>query len=168
MAGIKPTSSADLDRAVDTLQASKARFAALSVPDRIDMLSKILARSRGVAPRQVEAAWAAKRIDRNTATAGEEWLAGPMLVHRNIRLLIDSLRQIRDRGRPQIPAGAVHTRPDGQVVARVFPTSFFDKLLFQGFTGDIWMEPGVKASDLPSTMATSYAQLGGSGRVCSV
>jgi hypothetical protein len=38
----------------------------------------------------------------------------------------------------------------------VFPTDIFDKLLWTGLTGEVWMEPGVSASDLPDTQAVTY------------
>ena len=52
--------------------------------------------------------------------------------------------------------GPVKTRPDGQVVAQVFPQSTYDKLFFGGVTAEIWMEPGVTEETLPSTQATIY------------
>jgi acyl-CoA reductase-like NAD-dependent aldehyde dehydrogenase len=159
-------SPAELDRAVEALDRSKARFAALPVAERLELLSGILERSRRVAARSVAAALAAKRIDPSSPAAGEEWLAGPMLVHRNLRLLMQSLGQLRSRGRLEPAPGSVRTRPDGQVVADVFPTGLYDRLLFQGFSASIWMEPGLTAAELPDTMARPYREpLGGPGRV---
>jgi acyl-CoA reductase-like NAD-dependent aldehyde dehydrogenase len=165
----KSTSTAELDRAVETLQQSKRRFAALTIPERMELLSKIMERSRRVAGRSVASALAAKRIDPSSPAAGEEWLAGPMVLHRNLRLLLQSLGQIRAYGRPQLGPRSVRTREGGQLMVDVFPGGLYDKLLFQGFSASIWMEPSVHAEQLPDTMAAAYrAGLGGEGRVCLV
>ena len=65
-----------------------------------------------------------------------------MTTLRNIRLLADSLRDIQQTGKPRIP-GKVKTLPNGQVAAEGFPTGLYDKLMYGGLTGEIWMEPGV-------------------------
>jgi acyl-CoA reductase-like NAD-dependent aldehyde dehydrogenase len=167
---IAPTPRAELDRAVADLQEAKGRFAVLGIPERLELLSRILELSRSVAPRWVEAALRAKGLDADSPQAGEEWLGGPMTVHRNLRLLKETLSQIQTHGSPQLPDGAVSTRPDGQVVVRVFPASLYDKLLFAGFTAEVWMEPSVSAETLPQTMAAVYqgGPPAGPGKVCAV
>ena len=56
---------------------------------------------------------------------------------------------------PQLPKKA-SVRPDGQVVAPVFPTDKWDALLFGGFEAEIWMDTSVTPSSLPDTMAVLY------------
>jgi len=86
----------------------------------------------------------------------EEWLGGPVPVLRNLRLLAASLRDIARHGRPRLPAGAMRSRPGGQLVVEVFPTAIADRFLYTGFREEIWMEPGVTADTLPETMAAAY------------
>jgi acyl-CoA reductase-like NAD-dependent aldehyde dehydrogenase len=42
------------------------------------------------------------------------------------------------------------------MIAQVFPQTIYDRLFFGGITAQVWMEPGVTASDLPKTQAVTY------------
>jgi hypothetical protein len=145
-----------MDQAVALLQERKRAFSSLPVSGRIDLLRRLAADTYAVAAEQAAAACAAKGIDPQSPRAAEEWLGGPMTTLRNLRLLIDSLSQIARWGHPQMGANAVSIRDDGQVVARVFPIGFDDKLLFSGFSAEVWMDPSVRAHDLVGTMARIY------------
>jgi hypothetical protein len=50
----------------------------------------------------------------------------------------------------------VWTARDGRLRVRVFPDSVFDRVTFPGVTGEVWMQPGVTASDLESGQAAAY------------
>jgi len=89
--------------------------------------------------------------------AGQEWLGGPYAILRNLRLLERSLRDIRDDGAPK-PPGKPWTRADGQAAVRVFPTDGWDRLFFKGTTAEIWMDPALSLTSLPSTTAKAYQQ----------
>ena len=155
---ILPTSVAVLDRGVADLVAAKDRFSKLSIADRINMIDRVLADLRTVEVRWVEASCAAKGIATDAPAAGEEWLAGPMVTYRNLRLLRQSLMDVRDYGRPQLPEKAVSKNAAGQTVAKVFPLDMYDRVLMTGFTAEVWMEPGVEPAGLAETMATIYHQ----------
>ncbi len=155
-AGSMPASTqAQMDAAIAAVKASAAGWVALPVAERIRLLERTLAATVEVSDRWVAAALKAKGLSTDAPQGGEEWLGGPLVTIRNLRLLIQSLREIEQHGLPQVP-GPITTRPDGQVVARVFPTGTYDKLLFQGFTGEIWMDPKVRRHELEATQATRY------------
>jgi acyl-CoA reductase-like NAD-dependent aldehyde dehydrogenase len=118
----------------------------------------------GVVDRWVAVSMQAKGITSGTPTEAEEWLAGPLLLLRNLRLLGRSLSEIGRHGHPRI-RGRVATHPNGQVDARVFPADLYDRIFFRGFTGDVWMEPGVGAADLAKTQALAYKPAVTSGKV---
>jgi len=156
VAGMMPPSSREtIDLAVEELQEHKHEWAALSVQERLAVLGELHRGFARVTERWVASALAAKGITPGTPTEGEEWLQGPFLILRNLRLLRRALEDIARFGRPRIP-GRVRTRPDGQVVARAFPADTFDRLLFRGIVADVWMEPGVTAADLAATQALAY------------
>lgn len=113
-------------------------------------------RSRAVAPRQVRAAIEAKGLIAGTPQAAEEWLGGPVCQLRVMRLLRDTLVQIRDHGAVRIPSGSIRTRPDGQVKVQVFPGSRIDRILHTGFRAEIWMDPEVTVATLPEHVASVY------------
>jgi acyl-CoA reductase-like NAD-dependent aldehyde dehydrogenase len=89
-----------------------------------------------VADDWVELASAAKGVDPDSPVAGEEWISGPMVTVRYLRLLADAL----DRGGQPEPV-ATRRGPDGKTIARVFPYSAFDRVLYAGVQADVWIEP---------------------------
>lgn len=152
-----PTGRADLDRAVAELQAQKAVWPAVGIPERLAILAELRQTVLAVAPRWAAATAAAAGIEPGQPAFGLEWLMGPTLVLRNLRLLERSLGEIARDGRPRIPGG-VWTRPDGRVVAGVFPLDVWDRVLYAGTTGEVWMQPGVRAEEVPATQAVAYHQ----------
>ncbi len=158
VAGIVPaTPRQDLDRAVAALAANKDEWAALAVGARLALLEHLHIDCARVVERWLAAAMRAKGITPGTQTEAEEWFLGPLFLLRHIRMLRRSLAEIARFGRPRIP-GRVTTLPNGQVAARVFPADLYDRVFFRGFTGDVWMEPGVTAAQLPATQALAYRQ----------
>jgi hypothetical protein len=150
-----PSARGTIDLALEELQQHKHEWAALPLQERLGLLAELHRGFSRVAGRWVAAALAAKGITPGTRAEGEEWLQGPFLILRNLRLLRRALADISRSGRPRIP-GPVRTRPDGQVVARAFPADGYDRVLFRGIVADVWMEPGVSAADLPATQALAY------------
>jgi len=165
VAGIMPPSSRQaLDLAVEELHAHAAEWAGLALPERIALVEELRRDVSRVAERWALMSLQAKGIASDEPAAGEEWITGPYLMLRNLRLLRRSLADIAAYGRPRIP-GKVSTRPDGQVVAGVFPADVWDRLLYRGFTGEVWMEPGLTLDELPETQAVAYRDNGAEGNV---
>ncbi len=154
---IEPTSQSKLDEALAILEDNKQEWAAFDIDERIELLEQLREGAVEVAERWVKASMEAKGMTFGTAEEGEEWLAGPAAVIRNLSLLIVSLGDIGEQGAPQLPKAA-YTRPDGQVVAPVFPADGWDGLLFQGFTAEVWMQPGVTLDSLSENQAAFYRE----------
>src|SRR5262249_30451461 len=134
------------------------------VRQRIALVDQLMRGVRATAPSWVEACLRAKGLRPADGLAGEEWSIGPYALMKALRQLRGSLADIERIGHPRIP-GPVTTRPDGQVVARVFPQTGYDRLLFTGLTADIWMQPGVTKDNLFSTMAVNYRDKQHPGKV---
>lgn len=149
-----PSSVEEMDAAVADLQAARQSWAATSIEQRIAYLDGIIARTSAIAERWVRRACEAKGISFDAPVSGEEWHGGPVLMIRNARLLRDSLADVAALGSPRFP-GPVTTRK-GQTVVGVFPTDIFDKLLWTGLSGEIWMEPGVPPEGVADTQAVAY------------
>jgi acyl-CoA reductase-like NAD-dependent aldehyde dehydrogenase len=164
---VGPGASA-VEPALSSLRANAAAWVATGTAERIRLLEHVLQDVAAVADRWATACISAEGLDPNEPSSGEEALVGPYFFLRNVRLLRDALRDIERHGVPRIP-GPVRTRPDGQVTARVFPTSVYDRLFYPGITGEVWMEPGVTAEGLSGTQALAYhGSAGTTGRVCLV
>ena len=149
-----PSSRKSMDAALALLQEKKTAWAGTSVRDRIRLLEELTRSFLAVTGRWADACIAAEGLDPVRGHA-EEALSGPYFILRNLRLLRLSLLDLERHGRPRIP-GAVRTRPDGQVTARVFPCDVWDSIFYGGVTGDVWMEPGVTAEGLAETQAVAY------------
>lgn len=126
----------DVDTLVDKLASRKDDWVKVGIPQRIALLDKLQQGVQQIADRWANASCAAMGIDKDAPLAGEQWLAGPMTTARNIHLLRKALEQ---SGAPQVPGW--RTR-DGQKIAKVFPANTLDKLMYSGFTAEVWIEKG--------------------------
>lgn len=138
---VSSTPMAQVNAVVARLAAKKHAWTRVGTRERAELLERCITHTVGIAREWVRAACEAKGIDFESPRAGEEWLAGPMATVRNVRLLAEAMRA---GGEPALPA--VWARPDGQLVARVFPQSALDRLLFTGFSAEVWIEPGERAT----------------------
>jgi acyl-CoA reductase-like NAD-dependent aldehyde dehydrogenase len=168
LAGSMPPSTQEaMDSAVQTLQEKKNAWVAVSVRERIALVDRLITDCAAIAERWVAACLQGKRIPADAPAANEEWLTGPYLTIKCLSQLRQALADIETHGRPRIP-GPVTTRPDGQVVAQVFPYTSYDKLFYSGVRAEIWMEPGVTAEELPRTQAVIYQEKQHEGKVALV
>ncbi|MBA2320317.1 MAG: aldehyde dehydrogenase family protein [Deltaproteobacteria bacterium] len=165
---IAPTPLDECDRIAHRLAARRASFAALDIPGRIALLDTLLARTAAAAPEWARLGMAAKGHDPERPESGEEWLGGPVVTLRNMRLLRDALRETAAHGAPRVPADRITNRADGRTVVRVFPDNLLDKLMYGGFSAEVWMMPGVTRENLAAHQAGAYRERDTAGRVALV
>jgi len=164
---IPPTPREAIDVMVAELSEHQGEWARLPVPDRIAILGELRRDFVRVAERWAEVCREAEGIPPGVRAAGEEWLAGPYFILRNLRLLERALEGVRDHGQPRIP-GEVHKHPSGHLSAEVFPFDVYDRLFYAGITAEVWMEHGVGREDLPETQALAYREQNPEGGVALV
>ncbi len=153
------TQFAEVDAAIDRLHANKDAWLAVSIRDRIQLLERVVDGLAAVADR-----WAAidariKGLAPDDQRASEAWLAAIMPAIREARLLANALRA------GGAPRARLRTSDDGHTIARVFPTTTMERLMYAGVSMDVWLEKGK-----PPTQGAIY-RAGGkpdSGRVCLV
>lgn len=149
------TSSVDtIDRLLSRLQGRKDEWVRLSIPERLSLLDEVRKDVYRLKERWVQAELEAKGIQAGTLPEAEEWVI-LATAFRALRKHRRSLVEIQARGRPQIP-GRIVERPDGQVIAPVFPHEVSDRLLFRGVSAEVWMEPGLTAEEVLNTQAAAY------------
>ncbi len=163
----RASSKAEMDAAVAALQERKGAWTEVSLSERQAILGDLSRRFLAVAERWSTLGTEAEGLAPDQPGSGEEAMVGPYFILRNLRLLRESLLDVETHGRPRIP-GAVRTRPDGQVVARIFPIDLYDRTFYAGVTADVWMEPGVSAGELAKTQAVAYHAPVRQGRVALV
>lgn len=145
----------DLDQIVADLKTAAPRWVSLPIDERIALLDRVIADTVTATDGWVADACEVQRIPPDSQTVWEETVGGPVLLIRGARLLRDTLADIRDHGSPR-PPGPVTQRPDGQTVVGVFPTDRYDRALYPGVTGEVWMEPGINPGNLSSAVASKY------------
>lgn len=160
-----PVSS--LDPLVRRLQEGSRAWVRVSLAERIALLEELRRSYHAIAEPSVRAACEAKGIDPDSPIAGEEWLAGPLVVLRNLRLLADSLRDIQRHGVPRVPASRLSTLEGGQLSARIYPAGLLDSILLPRHVGEVRFQPGVTAANLHEHQASFYRRPH-EGRVCAV
>ncbi len=140
---MKPSTKQELNVHLERLDDRKDQWVKTPIARRIQLLGECMDATLSMAPEMVAAACEAKGIPEGHPAEGEEWLGGPMTIMRNLRLLVRTLSEVQSRGAPALEPGHLSQRPDGQVKVKVFPNDGYDKLLYQGFSAEIWIEPGV-------------------------
>ncbi len=129
-----------IDLAIADLHNHRDKWAQVSIPQRLAYLQDCLDLTISVAESWTNAACQAKGIDPQAVLAGEEWVAGPISTVRNLRLLMTSLQANGANG--QLKPPKIDRRENGQIVAQVLPANLIDRILWLGYRGEVWLEPG--------------------------
>lgn len=166
-AALPPTPHTEIDNALAELARHKDEWARLALRDRRGLLAELRRDFARVAERWAEACRVAEGIPAGIPTAGEEWIAGPYFILRNLRLLETALADVEAQGHPQIP-GEIVKHPSGHLTARVFPQDVYDRIFFGGITAEVWMPLGVGREELHQTQAVAYREKEPAGKVALV
>jgi aldehyde dehydrogenase (NAD(P)+) len=159
------TPEQELDQRLGRLRDGARDFARAPISDKISWLRTAGARLADTAPDMVEAACRAKGIDPGSPVSGEEWLAGPVVTLRNLRLLADSLEQVMRDGVPRIDQSRVRARDGGGAVVQTIPNDGFDRALFGGFSCETWLDRELEPERVPENQASFYHRQSPDGNV---
>jgi acyl-CoA reductase-like NAD-dependent aldehyde dehydrogenase len=124
-----------VDQLLGGLQARAAHWATRSAIERADLLRACMPFLETTAPGWVADACQAKGLDPATELAGEEWISGPAVTMRHLRLFAEALEGRHPAG-PKLRGDRV----------RVFPSARFDSWLMPGFRAEIQLAAGQTAS----------------------
>lgn len=144
-----------IDRDLEELREGARRWIALSPGRKAELLAAVRRSVATEAGRWAQAGSRAKGVA-GTPLEGEEWISGPWAVLYALNRYIATLRDIARTGAPQLPKSRLRERADGQLVADVYPVSFYDKVLLNGIRAEVWMERGVTRQTLPETLGIWY------------
>jgi aldehyde dehydrogenase (NAD(P)+) len=163
----RPTGHSELDRAIDDVKLRQTEFARLPVREKLELVRACMPRLWEVARGWVEAGCLAKGLRPGQPESGEEWLVGPTITMRNLRLLAESLEAVATRGRP--PLGkSVRVGRDGRLEISLFPASAFDTALFTGFTARVRMQRGTTETSARGAQASFYQRRDAAGGVTAI
>ncbi len=134
------------------LQGRRTAWAATPLTRRLALLRECLAQTHFQAEAWVRTVCQSREVDPEGPLGGEEWLSGPFVLMRHLRLLIHSGEGMDSR----LSARLVGER----TVAHVFPRTAQDRLLWMGFRGEIALAEGHAAE-----RGAGWRRIGGPGRL---
>jgi aldehyde dehydrogenase family protein len=140
------TALSRLDELVGRLREGAKTWVKLPVEDKAAIARRMLEGFSKVSERSVRAAVAAKGIAPGTPQEGEEWLSGPYVTLRILRLTAEALDDIAAGRNTRI--GKLDRTIDGKLRVQVYPMTRLDKLLFGGLTAETVLEAGATEEDL--------------------
>src|SRR5437868_4833778 len=142
----KNTALTRLDELVGRLRDGGKAWVKLPIGDKIEVARRMLQGFSRVAERSVVAACAAKGIPPGSPMEGEEWLAGPYVTLRILRLTVEALEALQ--AGHNTPIGKVDRTIDGKVRVQMYPMTRLDKTLFDRLTAEVLLEQGATEKDL--------------------
>lgn len=131
-----------LDAEIADLQRGARTWAALTLPQRVTLLRALRASVAATIDDWADTAADSKGLRSNHPLRGEEWLSGPYSVLGAIDAYADTLGRLAE-GRSAIDGIRLGRAPGGRTKVDAFPLTGADRFLLAGFTGEVWLEPGV-------------------------
>lgn len=138
-----------VDQALADLADGERQWAAAGLARRRELLEQVHELVGAHAGDWVSAACEYKNLPASSRFAGEEWMSGPYGVLTGAAALIESIRAL-EAGRSPVDGYPLRTGPGGRVVVDVLPHTAYDRLLLSGFSGSVWLKPGVTPDQVRS------------------
>jgi acyl-CoA reductase-like NAD-dependent aldehyde dehydrogenase len=135
-----------LDADIEALRTGTRGWKHLTLEQRARLLDGVRAAVGLLAGEWADAASASKGIEPDHPLRGEEWLSGPYAVLVALDAYATTLRSLA-KGRSPMAGLTTSAAPGDRVAVHTFPTSPADALLLSGFTGEVWLRPGVTRAD---------------------
>ncbi|MEE8492036.1 MAG: aldehyde dehydrogenase, partial [Acidimicrobiia bacterium] len=146
-----------IDQELTVLAGNRRSWARLPILRKLEYLLSMRRLIGQHAAEWVAKAVAGKGIPPESEWAGEEWISGPYAVLASINAMSATLQALAE-GKDALQGAEVRTRGGGQVVVDVFPQTIYDRLLLNGYTAEVWMQPEVTVADLRNHVASFYKQ----------
>ncbi|NEW44367.1 aldehyde dehydrogenase family protein [Nocardia cyriacigeorgica] len=133
-----------IDNALAELAAGEKAWASTPLRRRRELLDDIHARTARFAADWVRAACTIKQLDPDSPLVGEEWMSGPLTLLQATTALSETLSAL-ESGRNPLDGIELTSAPGDRIAVPVLPHGTYDKLLLSGFSGEVWLRPGVDA-----------------------
>ncbi|MFH8251597.1 aldehyde dehydrogenase family protein [Microbacterium sp. B2969] len=162
-----PESAPAIEAAIADLETGSAVWSHLTLGQRARLLERVRATVVASAEEWALVSARTKGLDAAHPLVGEEWLGSPYGALVALDGYIATLDKLA-KGASPLDGIALEEGPEGRVRVQAFPANATDKLLLSGFTGEVWLEPGVTAAQAVREAGLgqlSPAQPGGVGLV---
>lgn len=141
-APLPPQTRDRLDADIAALHEGARGWALLTLDQRSRLLRRVRDEVARAAAQWAHAADESKGLEQGHPLAGEEWLSGPYAVLVALDAYAQTLASLA-RGQSPLAAVKATVAPGGRIALHTFPTNAVDGMLLSGFTGEVWLRPGV-------------------------
>lgn len=131
-----------IDADLEALTTGSRLWSTLTLDQRARLLERLHDTVGAVAEEWATTSSAAKDLPADSPLAGEEWLTGPYTTLTALDAARDTMRALAE-GRSPLDGARIDGAPGGRLRVHVLPAAPLDRLLLSGFTGEVWLEPGV-------------------------
>lgn len=158
--------ASELDSAIGRLTSGIARWAERTVAERAALI-----RATHASTGDCVEAWAAAAVTAKGGPApragAEEWLSGPYAVVSGFLGIAESLDAL---AAGHSPATKLHVgkAPGDRNTLRILPSNARERTLFNGFTAEVWLKPGVTVDSARALAGLGAKRLGENGGVAVV
>lgn len=132
----------DLDEHITALRTGARSWSAFDLTQRVALLRALRASVAAAAEDWAELAADSKQLAPRHPLRGEEWLSGPYSVLGAIDAYARTL-SVLSEGRSPLDGVRTGRAPGGRLRVDAFPLTGIDRFLLSGFTGEVWLQPGV-------------------------
>jgi aldehyde dehydrogenase (NAD(P)+) len=167
---------AELDADIRALTAGTAAWAELPLGKRAALLREVHAAVSAQAEQWALTAARIKGLEPGSPLVGEEWMSGPYAVLTALAALAETVETLAS-GHSPIEKLTLGTAPGGRVTVPVMPYNSYEGLLLHGFHGEVWLKPGVSATqargeaglgELTPTLSGGVGLVLGAGNITSI
>ncbi|WP_082478180.1 aldehyde dehydrogenase family protein [Microbacterium sp. Leaf320] len=131
-----------LDAAIAELHVGSRTWSALTLAQRVTLLHGVRTSVAATAEDWANTAAASKGLDGRHPLRGEEWLSGPYSVLGALDAYIETLTRLANGTNP-LDGVRIDRAPGGRSRVHAFPLTGIDRFLLSGYTGEVWLEPGI-------------------------
>ena len=134
----------DLD--IAALHEGARGWTHVTLGQRARLLERVRAEVARVGEEWADTASTLKGVEKGHPLRGEEWLSGPYAVLVALDAYAATLHALA-RGESPLAKVKATRAPGDRVALHTFPANPVDALLLSGYTGEIWLRPGVSEAE---------------------
>lgn len=131
-----------LDADIADLRKGSRTWSGLTLSQRITLLKALRSSVAAATADWANTAADSKGLRANHPLRGEEWLGGPYSVLGALDAYADTLSKLAS-GRGALDGITLGRAPGGRTKVEAFPLTGLDGFLLSGFTGEVWLQPGI-------------------------
>lgn len=146
----------DIDSALAELAQGEKTWAELTLSARAGLVERVRDLTVEHAADWVAAATSIKGLEPSSPLVGEEWMSGPYAFAGGLTTIAETLKGL-DAGAGPLDDAKFGTAPGGRTTIEILPRGTFDHLLLNGYSGQVWLKPGI--DDATAKRTAGLAQL---------